>query len=141
MSKNEIESVEVFAISCKKQLENAITNSDQTKYAGKKICIEEMSIAEIRTFWESSKSYITIYTNKLLDTINNYIHISESKESKKLSGYNHINQFNNKENKVSNLNTAINSDQNMILNQNQSGNPKLKLRSQNEDNNLQSYSK
>jgi len=56
MSKNEIESVGGFAISCKKQLESAITLEDQTKYASKKICIEEMSIAEIRTFWESSKS-------------------------------------------------------------------------------------
>jgi len=35
------------------------------------------------------------------------------------------------------MNTVINFDQNLILNQNQSNeNPKLKLRSQNEDNNL-----
>jgi len=82
-----------------------------------------------------------------LDTINNYIHIGEIKEkgSNKLSGFNidrtNHNQFNNKENKVSNMNTVINYDQNMILNQNQSQNPKLKLRSDNESNNLQSYSK
>jgi len=83
-----------------------------------------------------------------LDTINHYIHIGEIKEkgSNKLSGLNidktNHNQFNNKENKVSNMNTVINYDQNMILNQNQnqSQNPKLKLRSDNEINNHQSYS-
>lgn len=56
MTKNEVETVSVFASSCKKQLESAISKEDQSKYAGKKICIEEMSIAEIRTFWENSKS-------------------------------------------------------------------------------------
>lgn len=100
-----------------------------------------MSIAEIRTFWESSKTYITIYTNKLLDTINNYVVIGVVKipnNNSKLSGNKH-NQINNKENKVTNINTVINFDQNTILSQNISNeNPKLKLRSQNEDSNLQS---
>lgn len=71
MCKNEINNVREFAISCRKQLDIAINIHELSKYNSIKICIEEMSIAEIRSFWDSTKSYITIYTNKLLDTVNN----------------------------------------------------------------------